>query len=254
MVKLVGGNLSIEQQAFIHYPWSQQREGRVKFMMEQGLTVEQATELEDNYWKNFKLSLENILSSPPIPHQTRDSFKDGIRAAFDFITVSCAFNYHGNPNIQEICDIENHYVTQLAKRMLAECSPDAMDEWRKLSEEISARQEAEKQIIGLQGKVKFYKDACIKMADEVSQTLGKVLGYPWYKDDQKTFPNAVEADGVCVGDAVAESLAEQAANRIKELNGLMIGIEIALSRDEDIPGAMRLVTSYTKKLRKDILG
>jgi len=58
---------------------------------------------------------------------------------------------------------------------------------------------------------------CSKLNDDVSQTLGKALGYPWFKDDPKNFPDATEADGVCVGDHVAESLAVEAANKIKEL-------------------------------------
>lgn len=53
-----------------------------------------------------------------------------------------------------------------------------------------------------------------KMNDEICQTLGKALGYPWFKDDQKNFPGATESNGVCVGDHVAETLAMEAASRI----------------------------------------
>lgn len=53
-----------------------------------------------------------------------------------------------------------------------------------------------------------------KVNDEICQTLGKALGYPWFKDDQENFPGATEANGVCVGDHVAESLADEAAKRI----------------------------------------
>lgn len=52
---------------------------------------------------------------------------------------------------------------------------------------------------------------------EIEQTLGKALGYPWFKDDQKNFPGSTEADGVCVGDHVPESLAAEAATRIRSL-------------------------------------
>lgn len=47
--------------------------------------------------------------------------------------------------------------------------------------------------------------------DDVCQTLGKALGYPWFKDDQETFPGATEENGVCVGDHVAASIAAEAA-------------------------------------------
>jgi hypothetical protein len=60
-------------------------------------------------------------------------------------------------------------------------------------------------------------EAGIKMGHEIEQILGKALGYPWYKDDQQNFPGATEADGVCVGEHVAESIAAEAANRIAQL-------------------------------------
>lgn len=61
------------------------------------------------------------------------------------------------------------------------------------------------------------QEASEKMNNEVCQTLGKALRYPWFKDDQENFPGATEADGVGVGDHVAESLAAEAAKRIAEL-------------------------------------
>ena len=54
-------------------------------------------------------------------------------------------------------------------------------------------------------------------SEEIEQILGKALGYPWFKNDPKNFPNATEADGVCVGVETAWSLAMIAADRIKEL-------------------------------------
>ena len=59
---------------------------------------------------------------------------------------------------------------------------------------------------------------------EIQQLLGKALGWPWYKDDQKNFPGATEADGVFVGEHVAVTLAAEIAEayvkamaRVKEL-------------------------------------
>lgn len=53
--------------------------------------------------------------------------------------------------------------------------------------------------------------------EAICQVLGKVLGYPWFKDDPANFPDATEADGVCVGEHVAISLADEAAARITRL-------------------------------------
>ena len=59
--------------------------------------------------------------------------------------------------------------------------------------------------------------ACSATNEAVCQTLGRTLGYPKFCDDQENFPGATEADGVCVGDHVAESIAEEAARKIGEL-------------------------------------
>lgn len=64
------------------------------------------------------------------------------------------------------------------------------------------------------------KAAFIRESDEIGQILGKVLGYPWYKDDLANFPGATEADGVCVSEHVAASLAAEAAEAADVIAGL----------------------------------
>lgn len=61
--------------------------------------------------------------------------------------------------------------------------------------------------------------ALIEQEAIFAKVLGEVpaLGFPWYKDDQKNFPGATAADGVCTGELVAEDLARLAANKIKQL-------------------------------------
>ncbi|MFN8995417.1 MAG: hypothetical protein ACK5X3_17370 [Pseudomonadota bacterium] len=53
---------------------------------------------------------------------------------------------------------------------------------------------------------------------EAEQILGKALGYPWYKDDQKNFPGCTESDGVCTGDHTLVTLAMEASRRIASLS------------------------------------
>jgi hypothetical protein len=60
----------------------------------------------------------------------------------------------------------------------------------------------------------FYKNACIKQNAEICQILGKALGWPMFADDQTNFPGATEADGVFVGEHVAETLAAEAASKL----------------------------------------
>jgi len=81
-----------------------------------------------------------------------------------------------------------------------------------------ARMEAEVKYAN--GERMRVQDAIHKIDRDIIQTLGKALHYPWFKDDQKNFPDATEADGVAVGDHVAETLAVEAAKRIEKLEGL----------------------------------
>jgi hypothetical protein len=73
----------------------------------------------------------------------------------------------------------------------------------------------------LEAEVERLTAAMRSSADDIEQTLGKALGkalgYPWFRDDQANFPGATEAQGVCVGDHVAESLATEAARTIADL-------------------------------------
>lgn len=52
---------------------------------------------------------------------------------------------------------------------------------------------------------------------ECEQIAGKALGYPWFKDDQTNFPGATEADGVCIGEHVGDTIVEELANRYSAL-------------------------------------
>jgi hypothetical protein len=65
-------------------------------------------------------------------------------------------------------------------------------------------------------KIKRLRDGIAKQNLEIEQTCGKVLDYPWFKDDQKNFPGATEKDGVCVGDHVAETIAAELARKYTE--------------------------------------
>lgn len=51
----------------------------------------------------------------------------------------------------------------------------------------------------------------------VEQILGQALGYPWYKDNPEAWPDATDADGVCVGEHTPYTLAKEAAMVILSL-------------------------------------
>ena len=76
--------------------------------------------------------------------------------------------------------------------------------------------------------------ACAKQNDEICQILGKALGYPWFKDDQKNFPGADETNGVCVGEHVAESIASEAASRLAALEQVAKELEFVFCEPIDL--------------------
>lgn len=104
------------------------------------------------------------------------------------------------------------------------------NEWMK-SETVKA---LAKEVRRLRADIDRLRLACSKANDEVCQTLGKALGYPRFKDDQKNFPGATEVDGVCVGDHVAESIADEAVQRIVDQRAKLVeaACELAMGRYE----------------------
>ena len=81
-------------------------------------------------------------------------------------------------------------------------------------------------------EIKKLEDIGCKTDGEIEQILAQAIGgFPWYKDDQKNFPNSTEKDGVCVGDHTPVTLAMTAAKvivkqeaEIKRLKGIAIKV------------------------------
>ena len=114
------------------------------------------------------------------------------------------------------------------------------DDWKRLctiaEPEVAAlRQEvqragkacfdAQQETVFYRAEVARMKKAASTINEEVCQTLGAALGYPWFKDDQTNFPGATETDGVCVGPHVAESLAAEAAAKLATVAALVEALE-----------------------------
>lgn len=89
------------------------------------------------------------------------------------------------------------------------------------------------EITALRAEVERLRSAHTNLQHDIQQTLGRALGYPWFKNDQKNFPGSTEADGVCVGDHVAESLADEAADKIAALRAENEKLRAALHEAAD---------------------
>jgi len=74
----------------------------------------------------------------------------------------------------------------------------------------------ETEVGALKERIKLLEYGIAKQNLEIEQTCGRVLDYPWFKDDQKNFPGATEKDGVCVGEHVAETIAAELARKYTE--------------------------------------
>lgn len=80
----------------------------------------------------------------------------------------------------------------------------------------------EGQLIDLTRKEKGYARECA----EVEQTLGTVLEYPRYVDDQANFPGSTEADGCCTGEHTPSTIAMEAAQKIVALKAKVNELEL----------------------------
>jgi hypothetical protein len=83
---------------------------------------------------------------------------------------------------------------------------------------VGSGRDALEWIVAAKERIKLLEHGIAKQNLEIEQTCGKVLDYPWFKDDQKNFPEATEKDGVCVGEHVAETIAAELARKYTEAN------------------------------------
>ncbi|MGF3022659.1 hypothetical protein ACQVP2_07505 [Methylobacterium aquaticum] len=66
--------------------------------------------------------------------------------------------------------------------------------------------------------------------DQCAQIAGKALGYPWFKDDQQNFPGSTDADGVCIGDHVGDSIVEELARAYEAVKAERDALKAAADR------------------------
>lgn len=110
----------------------------------------------------------------------------------------------------------------------SEAAPWVIEAVRKLESDLddlkATAQKLYKGAFEQQERVQLLERGIASQNQEIEQMCGRALGYPWYKDDQKNFPGSTDADGVCVGEHVAETVVAElvgkyntAQKRIKRL-------------------------------------
>ena len=90
--------------------------------------------------------------------------------------------------------------------------------------------ELERELNTANGELSRLKLAYAKSHEEICQVVGKALGYPWFKDDQKNFPGATEECGVCVGEHVAETIVAELASKYTEARERIKKLELELEK------------------------
>lgn len=105
---------------------------------------------------------------------------------------------------------------------------NAPEEWV-----VHARQ-LERELAAAQDRVRFLEKGIAEQNQEIEQTCGTILGYPWFKDDQKNFPGSTEKDGVCVGEHVAETIVMELAKKYTAAQARMQRLVEAGDRAADL--------------------
>ena len=73
----------------------------------------------------------------------------GVKAMYDYLTYRAANNFHGNPETNKQCDIENEIIISWAGDALEECDEFAYDEWLKIKSLNDEIAELERQLLEL---------------------------------------------------------------------------------------------------------
>lgn len=105
---------------------------------------------------------------------------------------------------------------------------------------IEHARQLERELNAANARIARITDGFRREQNDIEQTCGKALGYPRFCDDQKNFPGSTEADGVIIGDHVAESIAAELANkyaaameRVKRLEEALVFISEYWNRDNN---------------------
>lgn len=106
---------------------------------------------------------------------------------------------------------------------------NTVNEARTLERELAEAKERIKRLEDSVSESIRIRKEMSKRDGEVSQVCGKALGYPWFKDDQKSFPGADESWGVCVGEHVASTIACELAGKYTEALRRIVKLENAVS-------------------------
>lgn len=89
------------------------------------------------------------------------------------------------------------------------------------------------EILALRAENNRIRKAVAAEDAQIQQTLGKALGYPWFKDDQEHFPDATEDNGVFTGMHVAATIAAEAAVKLMKLRAERDALRAAV-RDAEL--------------------
>lgn len=78
----------------------------------------------------FAEELQGLLTA----HNSAAAFTQGAKAVFDALQMRAANHWHGNPEVDKVCQRENKLVLEWAEEALEEVSPESVAKWRSLTD------------------------------------------------------------------------------------------------------------------------
>lgn len=168
---------------------------------------DESDEVRVFYYPNYG---ENKFSSRTLENFTEEIERDGYKGK--------RFVFIQGLHVNILADYSEHGLVGLVQRLRDKILQlQSYNKMLERSSSLKGLDEIENNNALLRAENSKLRKAMIDDSNAVEQILGKALDYPWYKDDERTFPLATEEDGVCVGHYTVEDLAIQAAKLIKDL-------------------------------------
>lgn len=102
---------------------------------------------------------------PEMPEPT--SFAEGARAMFDWFHGRAANHWHGNPEQDKFCQMENRFLLECAEEALEDVSPETAVKWKTLNQVAADARKS-----GYQAG----REAGLEEAAKVAESCGRPVG------------------------------------------------------------------------------
>lgn len=151
-------------------------------------------------------------TEPALP--TWEKCREAVRAGTATALQQALYSFHG-----DISPVLAGQLSAALAEQRAQAEAPLREELEKAARihqnDVALLAKGDTELTTARAEIARLRKACAQQSDAVMQLLGKALGYPWFKDHADLFPGqTTEEHGICPGDHSAESMADEAAQRI----------------------------------------